>query len=200
MDTTDTDFENAIILLPEPALPRGSLQAALRARRSTRELLPDPLPLEALSALLWATAGVNRPTGGGRTVPSAHDWQEIELYAVTADGAWRYDAPDHRLLPVAQGDLRAATGEQDFAARAPLNLVFVADLLRMKGVAPEDREFLAGVSAGAMAQNAYLACAAMDLGCVVRALLDRRRLAAALNLGCEQRTLLAQTVGFPASR
>lgn len=199
MGTTDTDFEAAIIVLPEPALTRSSLQAALRARHSTREFLPDPLPLEALSALLWATAGVNRRVGGGRTVPSAHDWKEVELYAVTAEGAWRYDAPDHRLLPVARGDLRSATREQDFAGVAPLNLVFVADLLRMKGVAPEDREFLAGVTAGAMAQNAYLACAAMELGCVVRALLDRRRLAAALNLGCEARTLLAQTVGFPAT-
>jgi SagB-type dehydrogenase family enzyme len=199
MDKADTDFETAIIALPDPALPRGSLQAALAARRTTREFLRDPLPLEALSALLWSAAGVNRSRSGGRTVPSAHGWREVELYAVTADGAWRYDAPDHRLLPAARGDLRAATGEQDFAAIAPLNLVFVADFLRMPGVAPEDREFLAGVSAGAMAQNAYLACAAMDLGCVVRALIDRRRLAAALNLRYEQRTLLAQTVGFPAA-
>jgi len=198
MTTIDMDFENALIVLPAPRLPACALQQALQARRSTREFAPEPVPLEALAALLWAAAGVNRRADGGRTAPSAHGWKEIDVYAVTAQGTWRYDAPDHRMLPACAGDLRASTGEQDFPAHAPLNLVYVADFERMAEAAPDDREFLAGVSAGAMAQNASLAAAALGLGCVVRALIDRRHLAATLGLGAMQRVLLAQTFGFAA--
>jgi sugar lactone lactonase YvrE len=39
-------------------------------------------------------------------------------------GVWRYDAREHRLLRVRTGDLRALTGTLDFAATAPLNLLY----------------------------------------------------------------------------
>jgi nitroreductase len=79
-----------------------------------------------------------------------------------------------------------------------LNLVYVADFDRMVGAQVREREFLAGVAAGCIAQNVYLACAALGLACVVRALIDRRRLAPALALSPTQRITLAQTVGLPA--
>ncbi|HEX7689860.1 MAG TPA: nitroreductase family protein [Burkholderiaceae bacterium] len=183
--------------LAEPHLPDLPLQQALQARRSTRDFLPFELTPGQLSSLLWAAAGVNRRASGGRTMPSAHGWQEVDVYAVTAQGAWRYDASAHRLLPVAPGDLRASTGEQDFVGSAPLNLVYVVDFDRMPEAAPQEREFLCGVSAGAMAQNAYLAAAALGLGSVVRGLIDRRHLAASLGLRTTQRVLLAQTFGVP---
>ena len=64
---------------------------------------------------------------------------------------------------------------------------------------PQERDFLAGADAGCIAQNVYLYCAAAGLACVVRGLIDRRRLAAALGLAKTQRVALAQTVGFPAA-
>jgi len=197
MQPIDLPFESIHIPLPSPELPAIDLQLALQARRSTRDLLSDPLSTRQISCLLWAAAGVNRDVARGRTVPSAHGWQEVEVYAVTAQGAWRYDPCGHRLLPAAAGDLRAATGEQSFAAEAPLNLVYIADFDRMRDALPQEREFLSGVSAGAMVQNAYLAAAALGLGCVVRGRIDRAHLVAALKLGMRQRVLLAQTFGWP---
>ena len=47
-----------------------SLEAALWARRSIRDLKPDSLPLAAAAQLLWAAQGKNRPDGH-RTAPSA---------------------------------------------------------------------------------------------------------------------------------
>jgi nitroreductase len=55
----------------------------------------------------------------------------------------------------------------------------------------------AGCDTGCIAPNVYLCCAAMGLATVVRGLIDRRHLAAALNLRPHQRVTLAQSVGHP---
>lgn len=186
------------ILLPEPIIPAtATLAQALRMRRSTRSFRADALSLATLSALLWAGFGVNRRESDGRTAPSAHNWQEIDIYAVLPQGAYRYDARNHRLLLVKPQDLRALTGKQDFVDHAPLNLVYVADFARMADARPEDREFLVGADAGCIAQNVYLYCAAVGLATVVRGLVDRRQLALALGLPIRQRVTLAQSVGLP---
>lgn len=182
--------------LPVPASTSMTLDQALKRRRSTRDFLPDSFSMPALSALLWAAFGVNREQQGGRTAPSAHDWKEIDLYAVLANGAHRYDPRAHRLVRVASADLRALTGLQSFVATAPVNLVYVADFDRMGEVDARDRPFLAGADAGCIAQNVYLHCAAAGLGTVVRASIDRGALAQALGLRLAQRITLAQTVGY----
>jgi len=187
------------VALPKPVLSfTATLEQMLRRRHSSRTFLPDPLPLDTVSALLWAAFGINRPGGGGRTAPSAHDWQETAIFAVLQEGAWRYDPQAHRLLLVKAEDLRGATGVQDFVAGAPLNLVYVADFRRMHDVRGGEQEFLAGADAGCIAQNVYLFCAGAGLATVVRGLIDRRRLAAALGLSKTERVTLAQTVGYPA--
>ncbi|HJU21842.1 MAG TPA: nitroreductase family protein [Casimicrobiaceae bacterium] len=48
-----------------------------------------------------------------------------------------------------------------------------------------------------MAQSVYLFCACVGLGTIVRGLIDRRNLAAALGLAHHERIALAQTVGYP---
>lgn len=196
MSTITLNLQTDIVELPAPSLsPSIALEQALKKRRSWRSFQPDPLSLEMLSALLWSGCGVNRLDSGGRTAPSAHGWKEIDIYAVLPEGAFRYDATGHRLMLVKAEDLRADTGTQDFVAQAPLNLVYVADFARMTGARPEEREFLAGVDAGCIAQNVYLFCACVGLATVVRGLIDRRRLAAALGLRPTERIALAQSVG-----
>ena len=195
MSTIPLGLETDTVVLPSPAIQHLSLDQAFKKRRSTRAFLDASFTLEALSALLWAAFGVNREQQGGRTAPSAHDWKEMEIYVVLAEGAYRYEPRAHRLLLVKAEDLRKYTGMQDFVAAAPVNLVYVADLSRMVEVAQEDRTFLAGADAGCIAQNVYLYCAAAGLATVVRALIDRRRLAQALGLLINQRITLAQTVG-----
>jgi hypothetical protein len=53
------------VQLPAPQIQGGKpLMEALKDRRSTRSFLPDDLPLQTLSNLLWAGFGVNRPESG----------------------------------------------------------------------------------------------------------------------------------------
>lgn len=182
---------------PQTAATTVTLIDALSKRRSTRDFSSRELPRDILATLLWCAFGVNRPDTGGRTAPSAHNWQEIEVFAALRDGAYRYDARRHVLQPVVDADLRAATGMQEFAGIAPLNLVYVADFGKMGDASAEDRTFYAAADAGFVAQNVYLYCAAASLACVVRGLVDRRKLAPALKLRADQRIVLAQTVGYP---
>lgn len=199
MSIVDRDLNADALALPWPALPEGmTLMNALRNRASTRAFSNEAISAEQLSGLLWAANGVNRPATGGRTAPSAHNWQEIDLYVVLQQGSYRYDARQHRLLHLGAQDLRGATGLQDFVATAPLNLVYVADFDRVSAANGEDRSFLIGADAGCIAQNVYLYCAGAGLGCVVRGLVDRKLLAARLGLQPTQRIALAQSVGRPA--
>lgn len=191
--------ETGAIRLPSPETVGGiPLMRALKARHSSREFDGRALPPQVLSNLLWAASGVNRPDTGARTAPSAHDWREIDVYVATADGAYRYDPPTHTLKQVVARDIRPLTGVQDFVATAPVNLVYVADLDRMSGAGAEDKAFYSAADAGFIAQNVYLYCASADLAVVVRGLIDREALGAALGLGRHQRIILAQTVGYPA--
>jgi SagB-type dehydrogenase family enzyme len=200
MSTTAFAQETRVIKLPPPQTAGGGeLLQALKLRKSTRAFSARPLPQELLSTLLWAAFGINRSASGGRTAPSAHNWQEIDVYAALADALYRYDAQAHALNLAVSGDLRPLTGVQDFVGTAPLNLVYVADFSRMKDASETDRTFFAATDAAVIAQNVYLFCAAMNLAVVVRGLVDRRKLAPAMGLRREQRIVLAQSVGFSAA-
>ena len=190
----------ADVTLP-PARTEGGkpLLQALRERQSQREFAAPPLPLQTLGDLLWATAGINRPDSGKRTIPSARNWQIVEVYAVTAEGAFRYDAKAHVLRGLLAGDLRPLTGKQPFVASAPLELVYVADEARIPAdVAADQRVTYGAAETGFAVQNAYLFCASEGLATVVRAMFDREALSRALRLGPTLRIVLVQTVGFPA--
>ena len=198
MSTTVLAQENRVIKLPPPQTSGGGdLFNALKARRSTRVFSPRPLPQDLLSTLLWAAFGVNRPATGGRTAPSAHGWQEIDVYAALPDALYRYDAASHALATAVARDLRALTGVQDYVGSAPLNLVYVSDFSRMKDASEPDRVFFSSTDAAVIAQNIYLCCAAMNLAAVVRGLVDRKPLAHAMELRRDQRIVLAQSVGYP---
>lgn len=186
------------IALPPPETAGGMpLMQALQARQSAREFADRALPPQVLSNLLWAANGVNRPDTGKRTAPSARDWREVDVYVILAAGAYRYDAAKHVLIKVVDGDIRHLAGKQDFVATAPLNLVYVADLDRMSGASAEDKTLYSATDTGFIAQNVYLYCASAGLAVVVRGLVDREALGAALGLGKQQRIILAQTVGYP---
>ncbi|MBA3059821.1 MAG: SagB/ThcOx family dehydrogenase [Gammaproteobacteria bacterium] len=186
------------IYLPAANTTAGvPLMQALAQRQSQRGFDAAPLPLQMLSDLLWAAAGINRPELGGRTGPSAMNAQEVDVYVALPDGLFRYCAPTQTLHLVSDTDVRRVTGYQDFVDAAPLDLVFVADHARMKLVPAAQREAFAFTAAGAMAQNVYLYCASSGLATVIRAWLDRDVLAQAMGLGNDQQVLLSQTVGRP---
>jgi nitroreductase len=184
------------VQLPTPQTDGGRpLMQALKDRHTQRQFSPEKLPPQLLANLLWAAFGVNRPTGG-RTAPSAMNWQEIEIYVATADGLFLYNAKANRLEAVLAQDVRAATGTQSFVPSAPLNLVYVADLSKT-GAPGSQTDFYTAADAGFIAENVYLFCASEGLATVVRGSVDRDALAKVMKLGPNQKILLAQTVGYP---
>ncbi|MGO9807542.1 MAG: nitroreductase family protein [Rhodomicrobium sp.] len=188
--------EQKPIALPPPRTGGGMpLISALKLRRSTREFSEWPLPTQVLSDLLWAAFGVNRPDGG-RTAPYWRHVMVIDIYAVMANGVWLYEPGAHTLLPYLPGDIRAGTGLQDFAAKAPLNLVYVAHSERMQDASPEDRRLYASVDTGFIGQNVYLFCASEGLATVFRGAVDYKKLAEAMKLPDDQFVTFAQTVGY----
>ena len=185
-------------MLPPPSTGRsGSLLAALKNRRSTRAFSDKPVTRQVLSDLLWAAFGVNRPDSGGRTAPSPMNSQEIDIYVAAADGLHLYDARFHQLVQQSTEDIRGFCGTQGFVARAPLNLVYVANFSRLGDRQEDKKLFYAAADTGFISQNVYLFCAASGLGTVVRDWIDRPPLAEKLNLTQAQRIILSQSVGYP---
>jgi nitroreductase len=171
------------------------LMQVLKERKTRREFSPEKLPVQVLANLLWAGFGINRPEGG-RTAPSAMNWQEIDIYVAMSDGLFVYNAKANRLDPVLAQDVRASTGLQPFVAAAPVNLVYVSDLSKT-GQAGSEAELYTAADAGFIAENVYLFCASEGLATVVRGSVDRAALAKVMKLGPKQKILLAQSVGYP---
>jgi nitroreductase len=185
------------LVLPPPNLRGGRpLMEVLKDRKSDRSFSDKPVEPQHIADLLWAACGVNRPDVSHLTAPSAMNWQEIHVYVVVPQGLFRYEKGDGTLSFISGIDLRELAGTQDFVADAPLNLIYAADVTKIEGT-DKDRTFFAGTDTAFMAQNVYLYCASVGLNCVVRALIDRKKLAAAMQLPPSYRITLGQTVGWP---
>lgn len=192
----DTQARHGAIQLPYVRRAGGPpLRDALSRRASCRDFDSTPLEAQTLADMLWAGFGINRPDYGGRTAPSARSWREIDIYVALSEAVYRYDPVFNRLDFITAGDMRAATGVQDFVAEAPLNLIYVADYAKMEGASALDRDTFAAADAGFIGQNIYLFCAAEGLATVFRALIDRSALAKAIGLRRDQHVVFAQSVG-----
>ena len=210
--------KNKVFSLPKPRMEGGRpLMEVLKDRKSSRAFSSRKLPTQVLSDMLWAAYGVNRPVSGSlkvlssairavlggkqqsanRTAPSAMNGQEIDIYVATGDGLHLYDARGHSLNPVLNADIRANTGRQPFAGEAPVNLIYVADLTRMKKTSAEDKVFYSAADTGFISQNVYLYCASQGLATVVRGSIDRSSLGKTMRLRPDQKIILAQSVGYP---
>ena len=193
------------------------LIGALRHRRTTRAFSSRPLGEEVLSELLWAAFGVNRRRGPfgsvGRTAASASNSQEIDVYVALADGAYRYDGPQHRLELIVPEDLRALAvsrgqAQSDPGARAPVRLIYIADVERLihthgfpePGLHdPDVQRSYYYVDTGLIAANVYLFAAATGLATWFHNC-NRDGLEARLGLSPGRRALFAQTVGYAPRR
>jgi SagB-type dehydrogenase family enzyme len=192
--------EPKTVPLPKPQITGGKpLMQALNERMSRREYSPEKLPQQVLANLLWAAFGVNR-ADGRRTAPSGSNRQELEVYAVMADGVYLYDAKAHALQLHLKEDLRGAIGTQAGMATAPLNLVYVADYSKFGQRSEENNRVDAGTDSGFIAQNVYLFCASEGLATVVRGGIDRPAVEKALKLRPDQHVVLVQTVGYPPKK
>ncbi|HJZ39638.1 MAG TPA: SagB/ThcOx family dehydrogenase [Bacteroidales bacterium] len=190
--------ENKVIKLPEPQLDKGMLlMQALKQRQSIRTYSDREISLQEMANLLWAANGINRKESGRRTVPTAQNKQEIEVYMSNKEGLFRYDAQEHALVTIHNRDIRVLTGTQAYVATAPVNMIIVADLDKMGGDRQSNLQ-TANIDAGFVSQNIYLYCASENMATVVRGSVDREMLTPEMGLGPNLYIVVAQTVGYPA--
>lgn len=172
--------------LPQPRTDGGMpLMQALMARKSTRSFADRQIEPQVLADMLWAAFGINRPDGK-RTAPTAMNRQDMDVYVLKKDGAFRYDAVENALISVSDKDLRDINA-QPFAKKAPVTLLYVA----------QNGKF-AGMHAGSLYQNVGLFCASAGLNNVVRGGKDNDEMTKALNLSDGKQVIVSQVVGYPA--
>jgi nitroreductase len=184
------------INFPEPDREGGMpLMKTLNERHTSREFSTRELPVELMGNLFWAACGTTR--GTYRTAPSAVNWQEVRVYAVTKDGIYLYHEKGHYLEKLIDGDYREYTGTQPFVKDAPLTIVLVADYTRMGDISEQDRVKYSWADAAYISQNIYLFCTSENLNTGVRGLIDREVLSEKMQLDDNHRIILAQCVGYP---
>ena len=187
-----------VIKLPKPNLNRtGTVMKALSERHSTREFASKALNLSDLSDLLWAANGINRSDSGKRTAPSALNKQDVDVYVILPEGSYLYDAKNHQLTLVAEGDYRdAVAGGQDFVKAAPLSLVLVSDVSRFGDAQKTQNQVVGALDVGIVSQNISLFCSAAKLATVPRGSMDATQLKKVLKLKDAQIPMLNHPVGY----
>jgi len=187
------------IELSKPSLDNGhSIMKALSLRKSAAAQdfqKSKDLSLTEISELLWAANGINRPSEGKRTAPSAVNAQDVDVYVLAKNGAYFYDAKTHSLNLVASADLRAtAAGSQAAFADAPINLLLVSDISKLPGD-DANKQRLGAIDAGIVSQNISLYCSGTGLITRVRASMDVPGLSKALKLKAQQIPMLNLPIG-----
>lgn len=187
-----------VIKLPKPNLNRsGTVMKALSERQSTREYASKALSLADLSDLLWAANGINRSDSGKRTAPSAMNKQDVDVYVVLPEGTYLYDAKNHQLNQVAEGDHRGAVaGGQAFVKTAPVSLVLVSDISRFGDAKSARNQLMGAMDAGIVSQNISLYCSSANLATVPRASMDFDQLKKVLKLKETQMPMMNHPVGY----
>jgi SagB-type dehydrogenase family enzyme len=185
------DPQAALIDLTPPerlTLGQMPLIEAIRRRRSHRQYTEEPLTMDELAFLLWATQGVSRVVrkeGGPvtwtfRTTPSGGARHPFETYLMVnrvtgvEPGLYRYLAIEHKLYPLSHEpgllDRVQDASNQTFVAASAVTFMWTAIPYRTEWrysiVAPK----LIAQDSGHLCENLYLACEAIGAGtCAVGA-------------------------------
>ncbi len=191
------------IPLPPPRLQGTiSLEETLAKRRSVRQFRPEPLSLEQLSQLCWATQGITHPDGL-RTAPSAGALYPLEVYVLLPQGVYHYDPQKHTLSRWREGDFRpalhAVSLRQDAIVQAPAVFVLTAVYERTEAKYGKQRSprYL-HIEVGHAAQNLLLQATALGLGSVPIGAFYDAGVQEALHLPADHQPLYLIPVGYPA--
>ncbi len=120
--------------------------------------------------------------------------QDVDVYVLTKNGAYVYDAANHTLALVASGDHRAELG----VPPAPVHLFLVSDGSRLQSLAPPS-ESSSGAPSTAASSRRTSGCSAPPAGLATRprASFDAEKLKAVLKLKDTQHAFLNHPVGYP---
>jgi nitroreductase len=171
-----TDYQNLVPTsrpsspeLPEIQDSNVSLEDALDSVFSSHEWSENPVTRQELSQILWASYGYSyyedtaaTPPTRHRTVPSAHGYYPMKVYAANSSGVYEYLPEQHTLTTIVTEDRRPSIAQASgnaLASSAPL-IIAVAYV-------EDSRPWIGGeetyVEVGLIAQNVYLESAAWGL-------------------------------------
>ena len=186
------DPKAAEVALPAPAKTGGMpLMQALAERKTVRDYKPGELDAATLSEILYAANGVNRPDGK-RTIPTAMNKQDLEVYVALPGAAYHYDAKENKLVRIDAGDFRAdLITNKSMAKNAACILVYASDSTKF----PNDIKYPA-IHVGEASQDVYLYCASKGLGTVSLGMYDEKGVRKVFKLEDKMTVILAQAVGF----
>ena len=168
------------VQLPQPEIGMlgKSLGKILQERRSVREYQDKHVDLKILSTLLWAACGISDPASGKITAPSAVNMQDIKVYVCNKLGVALFNPKDNTLTQVSNENiLQDLAAGQNFVLDAPFTLLLVSD----QGNRRRNDQYGA-MDAGYVSQNIYLACNALGLSTVARAMMNKDAIRTKLNL------------------
>ena len=187
------DPKAAEVALPAPAKTGGMpLMQALAERKTIRDYKPAELDAATISEILYAANGVNRPDGK-RTIPTAMNKQDLEVYIALPGAAYHYDAKANKLVKIADGDFRAELiTRKDLANNSACILVYASDSSKF----PNDIKFPA-IHVGEASQDVYLYAASKGLGTVSLGMYDEKGVRKVFKLEDKMTVILAQAVGVP---
>jgi SagB-type dehydrogenase family enzyme len=183
--------------LPQPGEGQSvTVARAIGRRRSHRRYLDQPLTLQDLSFLLWATQGVQRRVSVAtvlRTVPSAGACHAFETYLAVlrvADlepGIYRYLPLEHALVLEGQPRnlaqaLSAGSLGQSWITGAAVTFCWSTIPERMEWRYDLAAHRVIAMDAGHVCQNLYLACEAVGAGTCAIAAYDQQAMDALLGI------------------
>jgi hypothetical protein len=117
-------LEDASPHVIELSRPRRSGVTPLLNALAVHRTSPDRVHSDVLGELIWVANGIRRDTDGAREARSALGGYEIAINVLPITGLSRYEPLDGRLVRAALFDPRATTGDQDFLAYAPVDLLW----------------------------------------------------------------------------
>jgi SagB-type dehydrogenase family enzyme len=188
----------------------ADLADAMGGRRSRRRYKEQPIHLDELAFLLWATQGICKGMNAGtalRTVPSAGARHAFETYLCVLNvdaldpGVYRYLPIEHELVHVSTvadlpGRLADGTLGQAFVGHAAVTFVWTAIPYRMEWRYGPAAHKVIALDAGHVCQNLYLACEAIGAGTCAIAAYDQEAMDRLLGVdGKDEFTVYLAPVG-----
>lgn len=160
-----------------------SIEEAIAWRRSIREYEDDPISIEHLSKILWASHGISEINFEFRTTPSAGATYPLEIYIVISEygaliessnyldpGSYKYDINTHSIELKKKGildkELAKASLNQEWVQKAPINIVICSMFKRTERIYGDRGRRYVHIESGHVGQNIYLMAAALNLGTV----------------------------------
>jgi len=211
------DAPRILLVPPESrkSIPGVDLETAIARRKSRRRYSSEPLSMDELSFLLWATQGLRSSARGGgifRTVPSAGNRHPFETYVLAfrvtglEHAIYRYLPLEHALVEVARRPglelslVRAAFG-QEFCGASAATFVWTVVPERTEWRYAEASAKVIALDAGHVCQNLYLACEAIGAGTCAVGAYDQELMDELLGLdGDDEFTIYLAPVGKVPTR